>query len=75
VKDIRRRTRKQLSAEEKILLDLEGLSMITPTRIPHVSQEAKRQMLDHWRYRCEQVKANGEPLTPPPPSDDSPQSA
>jgi hypothetical protein len=49
--------------------------MIVMTPIPHVSEEAKRQMHDHWRYRCEQAKASGQSLSPQPPSDDSPQSA
>jgi hypothetical protein len=38
-------------------------------------EEARDQMLDHWRYRCEQAQARGEPLPPPPPADTPRQSA
>ena len=49
---------------------------VVSTPVPHVSKETRKQMLAHWRYRCEQAKARGEPLPPPPPhADTSDQSA
>jgi hypothetical protein len=30
------------------------------------AEEARQQMEAHWRYRCEQAEARGEPLPPRP---------